>query len=663
MKIKYILVVLAILTGLVKQLKAQVLQVKSPDGLVEVTLQVGDRITWSVKHQNTVVIAPSAMALTLNTGEILGRSAKVTQVKTTKVNTTFNTSFYKRQVVTDNYNQLSVTCKGNYGMLVRVYNDGAAYRFFLKRKGEVVISNEEASFNFNNDYKAYIPYIRDLRNNDKYMVPFESLYEVGRLSQIKTDTLTFLPQLIEVGEGKKAVILEADLENYPGMFLMKSKNTPNALQAAFAPYPLKEEPGGFNNYNYVVRKRANYIARINGTRSLPWRAVVISTQDKELIDNDMVQKLSAPSRIANSSWIKPGKVAWDWWNNWNVTKVDFEAGVNTPTYKYYIDFAAANKLEYIIMDEGWSNSADMTKISPKINLKEIVDYGREKNVGIILWASLYALNQVMDQAFTQYAEMGIKGFKIDFLDRDDQKMVQSVYNIAQSAANHHLLIDLHGIYKPTGVQRTYPNVINFEGVKGMENAKWTPNDDMPRYETTIPFIRMVAGPMDYTPGAMRNASKNNFRPSNSLPMSQGTRCHQLAMYIVYEAPLQMLYDNPTAYMKEQESTDFIASIPTVFDQTVALKSKIGEYAAVARKKDNTWYIGAISNWNDKMVTLDLSFLGSGTFEAELFQDGVNANRDPTDYKKQTIKITNTRAPFVISMAGGGGWAAKVKAVR
>jgi alpha-glucosidase len=405
----------------------------------------------------------------------------------------------------------------------------------------------------------------------------------------------------------------------------------------------------------MVAKREPYIAKVNGTRNFPWRAVVISKSDKELANNDMVQKLSAPSRIADESWIKPGKVAWDWWNDWNISKVDFKAGINTETYKYYIDFASKNNIEYVVLDEGWSEETNMMKISPNMNVQELINYGKQKNVGIILWASWYAINQVLDDAFSQYSKMGVKGFKIDFIDRDDQKMVKSLYEIANKAASYKLLIDYHGMYKPTGIQRTYPNILNFEGVKGLENAKWTPNDDMPYYATCIPFIRMLAGPMDYTPGAMRNATKLDFHLSNSLPMSQGTRCHQLGMYTVYEAPLQMMADSPTAYMKEQESTNFISQIPTTFDETIALDGKVGEYVAIARRKGNKWFVGGLTNWSAREMTIDLSFLGKGNYSAEIFKDGINANKDATDYVHEIIKVANTDK-LKINMANGGGFA-------
>ena len=514
----------------------------------------------------------------------------------------------------------------------------------------LTIASEQANFNFDRDYKTLIPYVRDLRGTEQYIQSYEALYTKQTIAAVYKDTLGFLPVLIDEGK-TKVVILEADLEEYPGMFV--NANDSKGLKGSFAPYPLEFFQGGYNKLNTMVSKRAPYIAKVNGTRNYPWRVAVISNNDAALANNDMVQKLSAPSRIADESWIKPGKVAWDWWNDWNISHVDFKAGINTATYKYYIDFAAANKLEYIILDEGWSDDMDLMKVSAKINLKEILDYGKQKNVGIILWAGWYAVDQKMNEAFSKYAAMGVKGFKIDFMDRDDQPMVSSLYSIAKAAADYKLIVDYHGMYKPTGLQRTYPNIVNFEGVKGLENNKWTPNDDVPEYDVTIPFIRMMAGPMDYTPGAMRNSPKPYFRPLHSMPMSQGTRCHQMAMYVVFEAPLQMLADNPTAYMKEQECTNFISKVPTVFDETVALDGKVGEYIALARKKDNVWFLGAMSNWNERDITIDFSFLGAGNYEAKIFKDGINADRDATDYKKEIKSVTATDKLTFHLMPGGG----------
>lgn len=639
--------------------KRKSFQLKSPDGKIVVTVDATKNLLWSVKDENTQVLIPSAISLSLNTGEELGKNVAVRNSKTSSVQSRISTALYKKAVVPDNYNQLVINFKNNCGVIFRAYNDGVAYRFITNRKDSLVIDAEQAEFNFDSDYKTLIPYARDPRyQGDQFQTSFEALYDERKLSGFFKDTLGMLPSLIELNDGKKAVILEADLEAYPGMYLQSNPDVSNSVRGVHAPYPLTEQGGGWNGINYIVTSRANYIAKTNGTRSFPWRALVISTSDKELANNDMVYRLASPSRVNDVSWIRPGKVAWDWWNDWNISHVDFKSGINTPTYKYYIDFAAANNIEYIVMDEGWSVNYDLDKISDKINLEDIISYAKQKNVGVILWATAHAFMGKLDEELSKYARMGVKGFKVDFFDRDDQKMVDFVYDLAKKAAENKLLIDMHGMYKPTGLQRTYPNVIGFEGVKGMENEKWTPNDDVPLYDVTLPYIRMMAGAMDYTPGAMRNSSKANFRPINSMPMSQGTRCHQMAMYTVFEAPLGMLSDNPTAYMKEQECTNFIAKVPTVFDETVALDGKVGEYIAVARRKGDTWYIGAMTNWNARDITIDFSFLGDGTYEAEIFNDGINADRDATDYKREVITVTkNTKR--TISLSNGGGWTARI----
>ena len=634
--------------------EAKTYHVKSPDGKIDLTVSIDKTISWSVNHESTEVILPSTISMTLNNGGIFGENVIVKSDKTVSVDQMINTPIYKKDKIRDNYHQLTLKFKGDYGLIFRVYDDGTAYRFFTEQKGDLNIKNEEANFNFKDDDKTYLPFVNDYRHHDKFNTSFESHYDVVNLSAIKKDTLAFMPVLVDLGSGKKAVILEGDLQDYPGMYLTGTQGQ-NALHGVFATCPTDESVMGLN---YVVNKRADYIAQTSGTRSFPWRVVVISTEDKQLANNDMMQRLAEPSHITDYTWIKPGKVAWDWWNDWNISHVDFKAGINVPTYKYYIDFAAANKLEYIIIDEGWSDDHDLN--ITKLDVQQIVDYGKEKNVGVILWSTWYAITRDVDGLFTKFQQMGVKGFKIDFIDRDDQKAVSSLYDIAKKAADHQLLVDYHGMYKPSGMQRTWPNIINCEGVKGLENMKWGVNDQ-PGYDVSIPFIRMMSGPMDYTPGAMRNAPKSAFRPVNGNPMSQGTRCHQLAMYAIFEAPLQMLSDNPTTYMKEQESTDFISAVPTTFDETVAVDGKVGEYVAIARRKGTTWYAGAMSNWDARQISVDLSFLPAGTYKATIFQDGVNADRDGTDYTKV---ITNVKSSDVmtVKLASGGGWAARFEKV-
>jgi alpha-glucosidase len=658
MKKLILFIVLAQSLNLVQAQKNKSFQLSSPDNKFLITINAGEKITWAVTHGQQPVIIPSTISIQLSTGEVLGKNVQIASSKPEAINETFNAVNYKKDKVENKYNQLTLVCKGDYGIVFRAYNDGVAYRFFSKKKGEIIIQSEQSEFNFDKDYKAFIPHVSDLRAGERYTCSFEEFYTETPVSKFNKDTLGYLPLLIELDNNKKAVLLEADVQDYPGMFVQLNQQTQYGIKATFAPYALEEALGGYNKINYMATKRADYIAKVNGTRNFPWRIIVVSEQDKDLLNNDMVQRLSEPNKIANTSWIKPGKVAWDWWNDWNISHVDFKAGVNTPTYKYYIDFASANHIEYVVLDEGWSDDWDLNKLSPVIDLKELLEYAKQKNVGLILWSTWYALSKDIDGLCAKYAAMGVKGFKVDFLDRNDQKMIASSYEMAAIAAKHQLMLDFHGMFPPQGLMRTWPNVVNFEAVRGMEYSKWSADDRVPKHEVSLAFIRMMAGPMDYTPGAMRNVTKGNARPNHSLPVSQGTRCHQMAMYIVYEAPLQMLADNPTAYLKEKECTDFIAKVPTTFNETLALDGKLGEYAVIARKKENTWYVGAMSNWTPRDITIDFSFLGAGNYEAVIFEDGINADKDATDYKKEISKISS-KDKLTVHFSSGGGWAARI----
>lgn len=634
--------------------KKQNFQLVSPNGKIEVTIALSDKITWTITHEKETILSASPMSMTINEGEIVGNNPKLLNAKKESVKNSFETPLYKKKSVQDNYNQLLLNFKGDFSIEYRAFDEGVAYRFITKKKGDITVKSEEVVLNFDQDYNTLMPYVRDLRNpKDPYISSFESHYENKKISEFAKDTLAFLPFLVDYKNHKKAVFLEANLQDYPGMFVTNNKEK-SGFEARFSKYPLQEMNGGFNYLNKLISQRADYLVTTKGTRTFPWRIVVVSENDAALANNDMVQRLSEPSKIKDISWIKPGKVAWDWWNDWNIYNVNFQAGINTETYKYYIDFASKNKVEYVVLDEGWSVETNIMEHNPKVDLKALIAYGKEKNVDIILWASWMALHENIDAIFKNYADLGIKGFKVDFIDRDDAKMVNSVYEIAQKAANYKLLLDFHGMYKPTGIQRTYPNILNFEGVKGLENNKWTPNDDVPTYDCSIPFIRMMSGPMDYTPGAMRNATKSEFKPSNSNPVSQGTRCHQLALYTIFEAPLQMMADSPTAYMAAQESTDFIAKIPTIFDETVVLNGEVGKYISIARKKGITWYLGSITNWNGRDITIDFSFLEKGkTFEADIFTDGLNAEKAAVDYKREKITIdSSTKMTFHLASGGG-----------
>jgi alpha-glucosidase len=633
--------------------------IQSPDGKVSVQLTIGEKLQWSVRHAGQSLILPSPISLLLESGEVMGDHASVLSCDTRSVDTEFKAINYRKAVVKDQYTQLLVHFENDFDVEFRAYDDAVAYRFSTHKAGQILVKNEEANFNFTADHPAFIPYMRDYRDGQIFNSSFESQYAEQHLSQFRPGELSMLPMLVDAGSGKKVVILEADLEDYPGMYLDLNA-TGMGLKGVYAPYPLEAQQAGYARMNLIPTRRAGYIAKTDGTRTFPWRAIAISEADKDLLGNDIVQKLAAPPRLEDYTWVVPGQVAWDWWNDYNLTHVDFRAGMNTPTFKYFTDFAAANHARYIILDGGCTEVFDLNKVHPEVDLEEVIAYATSKNIGVILWASWYTVTQQMHEVFPKYAKMGIKGWKIDFIDRDDQLAVASTYEIAKLAAEYHLMVDYHGVFKPTGLQRTYPNVVGYEGVYGLENFKWD-DYDAPRYDVTVPFTRNMAGLMDYTPGAMTNATQADYKARHHAPMSKGTRCHQLAEYVVFEAPLQMLSDSPSAYMREQECTDFITSVPTVCDETVPLDGKVGEYVVIARKQDATWYVGAMTNWDARDLTIDFSFLAAGQYQAVIFQDGVNADREAADYKKVVITLqAGERLP--IHLSNGGGWAARIEKI-
>ena len=649
--------------------------IESPDKTVQVDIhRLGNySLDWQIRYKSTDVLKPSNINILLDgTMDVSTKGGIGKESKREQVRSQFETPFYKKSVVKDEYNSLTISFKNGISLEFRVYNDGAAYRFIINRKKASEVTSEQAEFCFADDYQAFIPYVNDNRGGERYCYSFESYYDEQPLSKMFSDSLAITPLAVCLPGGIKAIVMDAGVENYPGMFLKKG-NRDNTLQAEFAPYPLEQEIGGFDRLNLVPTRRADYIAKLEGSSALPWRAVVITERDADILNCDMAQRLAPKCRIKDTSWIHPGKVAWDWWNNTNVYGVDFKSGMNTDTYLYYIDFAAKNHIEYIIIDEGWSGKESLTEnLNPEIDLKRLIAHGKEKGVGIILWSSwrnLIGSNplndiSVTDAVMKRYAEMGIKGFKVDFFDRDDQQVIASAYKIAESAAKYHLYLDYHGL-KPFGIQRAYPNIFNFEGVKGLENSKWEPRTgngplhNQPRYDVTAPYLRMLAGPMDYTPGAMSNAMKDSFFGNNDHPMSQGTRVHQMAMYTVFEAPLQMMADSPTKYMQNQECTDFIAQVPTTFDETKALDGRLGEYIVIARRKGTTWYVAAMTDWTPRDLAIDLSFLGTGKHQAEIFADGINAMKEASDYKRSQQTVTSTDR-LNIHLSSGGGWTAIIR---
>ncbi|WP_029906640.1 glycoside hydrolase family 97 protein [Prevotella sp. 10(H)] len=635
---------------------------KAPDGKLQANITIGKTIEYSVSHAGDLMLDKSPLSMTLVGGTTLGLEPKLSGSSTKTVNQIIDAPVYKRSKVIDNYNELTLRFKGDYNIIFRAYNDGIAYRFVSISKKPFIVENEQAEYNFPADHKAFIAYTNRSENTPiekQYMNSFEQPYHNISLSEWNKKRLGISPLVVEGANGKKICIAEADLMNYPGMFLYPGDKA-NSLKGVFAPYPKDTRQGGHNELQILVDTREPYIAKFDAGTSFPWRTIIVAEKDSELADSDMIFKLATPSQ-GDYSWVKPGKVAWEWWNDWNLYNVDFKTGVNNETYKYYIDFASKYGIEYVILDEGWAvnKKADLFQVVPEINLPELSAYAQSKNVDLILWAGYHAFDRDLERVCKHYSEMGIKGFKVDFMDRDDQIMVDFHRRAAEMGAKYKVLIDFHGTYKPTGLQRTYPNVINFEGVNGLEQLKWSgPELDQVTYDVTMPFIRQVAGPVDYTQGAMRNATKGNYRSVYSETMSQGTRCRQLAEYIIFESPINMLCDSPSNYMAEPECTEFIAKVPTVWDNTISLDGQIGKYIAIARQKGNEWYVGTLTNWDARKMEIDLSFLGEGNFKGEVFKDGANAHRAARDYKKETIDIpANKKLP--VSMAPGGGYVIQI----
>ena len=634
-------------------------QVTSPDGSLRATVVVGSSITYTVSKAGDEIIAPSAISMRLSGDIAFGINDKVRKVVRRTVDQTVPTVVYKRTEVRDNFNEMELVFK-EFSLIFRAYDEGVAYRFRNALKTGSKVVSEQAEFAMAGDYQAFVPYVKKNKGNfeAQYFNSFENTYEVIPVSSWDNGRMAFLPVALSADKGRKILITESDLLGYPGMYLYNG-DASTKLTARFAPYPREVKQGGHNNLQMLVQSREDYIATAEAGKSFPWRIVMVVDNDIDLAVNDMVWKLATPDDGSDYSWVRPGKVAWDWWNDWNLYGVDFKTGVNNDTYKYYIDFAAAQGIEYVILDEGWAVNlqADLMQVVPEIDLQMLADYARERGVGLILWAGYQAFARDLENVCRHYSEMGFKGFKVDFLDRDDQEMVDFCEKAAKVAAKYRMMLDFHGAFKPAGLTRTYPNVVNFEGVHGLEQMKWSKADQV-TYDVTVPYIRMAAGPMDYTQGAMRNATKGNYTPVYNEPMSQGTRCRQLAEYIIFESPLNMLCDSPSNYLAEPLCTRFIAEVPVVWDESVGLNGEIGKYISIARRSGDTWYAGSLTNWDARELLLDLSFLGEGNWTMEIFRDGANADKAARDFAHEIVRVPADRK-VNIKMAPGGGWVARI----
>ena len=620
----------------------------SPDKQIEVRLRLGDRIQYDVLLDGTPLLQNSSLSINID-HNTLGLQPKVKSSKERSYDGVLEPPVRQKFArIREHYNELRLEFEGNYALTFRAYDEGVAYRLETSLpQSEVKVYSEEAAFHFPGDEIVYYP------REESFFSHNERKYLPVKMAQIEPATIASLPAVVEAAGGVKVAIAESDVDDYPGLWLRGTGG--NGLEAAFPPYPLKETLE--RDRDFKVTEAADYIAVTKGTRTYSWRILGIAQKDGDLITNQLVYLLAKPSQLQDTSWIKPGKVAWDWWNANNLYGVDFHSGVNTETYKYYIDFAAKYGLQYVILDEGWYKLGNVLQVVPEINMEELSAYAKQKNVGIILWVVWKTLDDQFLPAFDQFEKWGIKGIKIDFMQRNDQKLIDFYFKTCREAARRHMLVDFHGGQIQITMIRTWPNMISGEGVRGMEWDKWSAETD-PLHDVTLPFTRMFLGPMDFTPGAMLNASKKSFAPIFERPMSQGTRCHQLAMYVVYESPLQMLADSPSNYLREPEAMEFLGPVPSVWDDTKVLDAKLAEYVLVARKSGRDWYVGAMTNWTPRELEVDFSFLPAGTFWLEAYQDGPNADRMASDYRKTKTQVNNS-SRLKITLAPGGGWAARI----
>ena len=621
---------------------------RSPDGRIVVNLHPGERLTYDVSFKNALLLQNAQLSINID-HTTLGVNVKVISAKERSQDQILEPVVRQKFAkIRDNFHELRLELEGGLTVTFRAYNEGVAYRLETSLpNARAHVYDEEAIFRFTGEHTVFYP------TEESFFSHNERKYLPQTMSQIAPATLASLPAVVDAGDGAKVAIAESDVEEYPGLWLRGTSG--NALAATFPPYPLKEQLE--RDRDFKVVESADYIAVTRGTRTYPWRVIGIAEKDSDLITNQLVWLLEKPGQFQDTSWIKPGKVSWDWWNANNVYGVDFKAGINTQTYKYYIDFASKYGIPYIILDEGWYKLGNLLDVTPDINIPEIVNYGKQKNVDVILWVVWKTLDDQLQPALDQFQKWGVKGIKVDFMQRSDQKLIEYYHKVSMETAKRKMLVDFHGDQKPASMTRTWPNLISTEGVRGLEWDKWSAETDPP-HDVTLPFTRMFLGPMDFTPGAMLNAQKVSFAPIHDRPMSLGTRCHQLGMYVIFESPLQMLADSPSNYLREPQIMEFLGPVPSVWDETKALDGKIGEYIAVARRKGREWYVGAMTNWTPREIEIELSFLPDGKFTMESYEDGINADHMASDYRQTKTQVSKA-TKLTVKMAPGGGWAARI----
>ncbi|MDR3260537.1 MAG: glycoside hydrolase family 97 protein [Tannerella sp.] len=633
------------------------IELLSPDGGIKLSVELKDKIYYSISDIKNILLQNNEIQLQLR-DEILGKNPKLASQKRTSVDEKIKPVVpFKFSTVENRYNQLLLNFKGNYSVEFRAFDDGFAYRFITRKKGTIDVMHEDFNLSFPSDYLLHT-------QQDGFSSYYEGPYVSLESRTFKPeDQMVTLPVLIDTRKGTKILISEADLNDYPCLFL-HGRGEANGLTSAFPPAPLetKADPNG---RNIRVSKEADYITQTSGTREFPWRWFIIAQNDGQLIESTMVARLSPQNVLDDVSWIKPGLVMWDWLNRWSDygPEVDYNAGVNTSAYKHYIDFASRNRIPYLILDEGWSkDNARPKEIKPEVDMAELIRYGREKQVDLILWITFRGIQDDFDDdsynLFEHFSNMGIKGFKIDFMDRNDQWIVNFYERAAREAAKYRMLVELHGSYKPTGLEYRYPNVLSYEGVRGMEGH----GNCIPDNSVYLPFLRNVVGPMSFTPGSMLNVQPEqggNFGPNLVMV---GTRVHHMAYYILFESGLQMIADSPRQFDQNPDCRDFIFSTPVTWDETRALAAEAGQYAIVAKRHGDKWWIGGITNNTEKLRDFDvrLDFLPQGkTFRITAFEDGPNADRQAMDYNIRTQNVKNGDI-LHIQLARNGGFAAIIE---
>ena len=623
--------------------------VTSPDGKLSVELNLGKgSVGYSVSREGKVVYTLSDICVKLADKSVPSAAVKLTGVK--HVSDSFSPVVpLKFSTIKEDYNEATIALGAEGTLVVRVMNNAVAYRFVLKEKGNIEVMDDHFCFTPAEGFTAHY------QTAGSFNTSYEESYKAGSLQEWgqAEKRLATIPLLLSQAESDCQLLLgESDVDDYPRQFFTTDGT---AIVPTYPKAPVKWEPRG--DRGEVITEEGPGIARTVGTRALPWRWVTV-TDSKGIIEQTVPVQLARRCALDDVSWIEPGQVSWEWWNGATPfgPDVDFKAGCNYETYCYYADFAAKFGIRYILLDEGWAKSTrDPFEGNDNLRLPELIKYCNAKGVKIILWLPWLAVEKNLDTIFETYASWGITAVKIDFMDHADQWMVNFYKRVTAEAAKHHIIVDWHGAFSPAGLEYEYPNLVSYEGVLGLEQM----GGCRPENTVFIPFIRNAVGAADFTPGGMFNMQPQQYSARRPNSGAQGTRCFQMALYVVLESGVQMLADVPARYYQNEDCTRYIASVPTTWDETRALEAKAGEYVVVAKRKGNKWFVGGITNGEARDFKLKLDFLGAGQHKMTAFKDGVNADYQAMHYNK--VEQTVTSATTVdVHMERNGGWAAVIE---